>query len=58
MIDIFALKNETNFFSELCATKMAESKFREVVHISSLFPEILGKIESCGDFVKSEMDIS
>ena len=46
MIDIFELKNEINFFIELCATKMSESKFREVVHISSLFPEILGKIES------------
>ena len=46
MIDIFELKNEINFFIELCTTKMSESKFREVVHISSLFPEILGKIES------------
>ena len=46
MIDIFCLKNEIEFFKDLAELKISEEKFRDVVFIYSLFPEILDKLES------------
>lgn len=46
MIDIFSLKEETEFFHKLALDKMAEDRFREVVHITFLFPDLLFKLEA------------
>ena len=41
MIEIFSLKNEMQFFKELAEQKIKEEKYRDVVHLKSLFPDIL-----------------
>jgi hypothetical protein len=46
MIDIFCLKNEIEFFKDLAELKISEDKFRDVVFIQSLFPEILDNLDS------------
>jgi hypothetical protein len=59
MIDIFDLKNEKKFFLELSEMKMKEEKYREVVHIISIFPEIMSKMtpaEADGDIRYELMD--
>ena len=44
MIDIFGMQKDTTFFYELAQTKMMEEKFREVVFICQLFPEVFDEI--------------
>jgi hypothetical protein len=59
MIDIFGLKNELKFFLELSEMKMKEEKYREVVHIFSIFPEIMSQMtpaETDGDIRYELMD--
>jgi hypothetical protein len=38
MIDIFGMKEDLEFFSELAQAKMTNEKFREVVFIVMMFP--------------------
>ncbi len=54
MIEIFGLKNETQFFIDLIKLKMTEEKYRDVVLIQKIFPEILVHLESFQDFHKLE----
>lgn len=46
MIDIFDMKNDLTFFTELALSKHQEDKVREVVFIISLFPKILEDMEA------------
>jgi hypothetical protein len=41
MIDIFGLGGELAFFKELATLKIAEQKYRDVVVLKSLFPDLL-----------------
>lgn len=41
MIDIFGFQNEYAFFLDLAKQKMTEEKYRDMVMIADLFPQIL-----------------
>ena len=56
MIDIFGFQNEYNFFLDLAKQKMTEEKYRDIVHISNLFPQVLENFESFQDFKRMDQN--
>ena len=54
MIQIFNLQNEDEFFHSLALQKISEEKFRDLVFLTSIFPQILEKIEKHEDFERKD----
>lgn len=58
MIEIFGLKNEQLFFLDLIKGKMVEEKYRDIVIIQTIFPDMLENFESFKDFKRIDMKTS